>query len=216
LADDITHSDHGQEVSEVRDKLTTSFNKTKQFCEEHDLVINADKTQLIFMHAPGKRLGENTTITLDGCVIQGVKSVKLLGMTIDSGLTFSTHIDETVRKCNGLIGSLAKAAKYLPKELLRLAYIGLVRSHLEYSSAVWGSAAKSHLKKLDTVQKIASRIIAHAPRLAHSEPLMKSLRLETLEARRNNHLIRIVDACTQDDYHPALNHLFRRNIESGY
>jgi len=216
FADDITHSEHGQEVSEVRDKLARSFKNTKQFCEEHNLVINTDKTQLIYMHASGKRLGDNTSITLDGCTIQGVKSVKLLGMTIDSGLTFSAHIDETVKKCNGLIGSLAKAAKYPPKELLCLAYVGLVRSHLEYSSAVWGSAAKSHLKKLDTVQKIASRIISHAPRLAHSEPLLKSLKLETLEDRRSNHLIRIVDACTQGNYHPVLNHLFRRNVESGY
>ena len=59
------------------------------------------------------------------------------------------------RKCHGIIGVLSRAAPVLPKDLLRLAYVALIRSHLEYSSIVIGSAAKTNLGKLDTVQKIA-------------------------------------------------------------
>ena len=89
-----------------------------------------------------------------------------------------------------------------------MAYISLVRSQLEYSSAVWASASKTNLKKLDTIQKIASRIVTHAPRLSHSEPLIKAFQLESISSRRTQHLCKIVQSCVQGSYHPALNELF--------
>ena len=40
------------------------------------------------------------------------------------------------------------ATPYLPKELLKLIYTALFRSHMEYCSVIFSSAAKTHLKKL--------------------------------------------------------------------
>jgi hypothetical protein len=190
------------------DGLSTSFEYTKAFCDTHGLTINADKTQLILLHAPGKKIEENIVLSVGGVSLKPVKSVKLLGVVIDSGLTFSPHIDAVITKCQGLLGALAKSAPFLPTELLRMAYISLIRSHLEYSSAVWASAAPTHLKKLDIIQKAASRIISHAPRGAHSEPLIRELRLQSLSERRERHVMKIVEACIREDYHPALNPLF--------
>ena len=42
---------------------------------------------------------------------------------------------------------MARASPYLPKELLKLIYTALFRSHMEYCSVI-SSAAKTHLKKL--------------------------------------------------------------------
>ena len=91
-----------------------------------------------------------------------------------------------------MIGVLAKAAPYLSRELLRLASISLIRSQLEYCSAVFGSAAPSQLRKLDTVQRISARIICGVPRDAHSAPLLESLNLESLESRRTKHVVNTV------------------------
>jgi len=107
-----------------------------------------------------------------------------------------------------LIGVLAKAAPYLSRELLRLAYISLIRSQLEYCSAVFGSAAPSQLRKLDTVQKISARIICGVPRDAHSAPLLESLNLESLESRRTKHVVNIVESIIDGDCHPALKDIF--------
>ena len=159
------------------------------------------------------RIGDTAEIVLENCTIKATKTVKLLGVTIDKGLTFSTHIEETVRKCNGLLGVLAKASPFLPSELLRMAYVALIRSQLEYSNAVWSSASGTHLRRLDTVQKKASRIISHAPRGSHSEPLLAALNLDSLANRRSKHLIKIVESCAMDTYHPALNSLF--NFDAG-
>ena len=106
---------------------------------------------------------------------------------------------------------LARAAPYMPRELLRTAYIALARSHLEYASATFMSASSTQMKKLDTVQRKASRVICRVPRDTHSEPLLTALRLDSLEARRNAHAIQIVEAILSENTHPALTSMFTRD-----
>ena len=90
----------------------------------------------------------------DNCSISVQTPVKLLGVTLDQHLTFRTQIDNVVSKCHGLLGTLARATPYLPKQLLKLTYTALIRSHLEYCSSLYSSVAKTHLKKLDIIQKL--------------------------------------------------------------
>jgi len=49
---------------------------------------------------------------------------------------------------------------------------------MEYCSSLFTSAAKTHLKKLDTIQRIAARIICDVPRDTHAEPLLIFLQLD--------------------------------------
>ena len=134
----------------------------------------------------------------------------MVSLYIDGHLTFADHIRTTVQKCHGILGALRCAAPSLPKELLRLAYIALVRSHLEYCSGVLISMAMTHSGRLEVVQKIAARIICNAPRNAHSAPLLEELHLEPLLNRRIKHVCDIVSRCLDSRCHPALLDYFCR------
>ena len=105
FADDLTESAADANLEIVAQKLTSAFGKTKEFCDAHDLKVNANKTQL------------------DSNVIKPSNSAKLLGFTIDRHLTGAEHIDNISRKCHGLLSVLRRAAPCHPRELLRLAYI---------------------------------------------------------------------------------------------
>ena len=48
--------------------------------------------------------------------------------------------------------------------------------------------SKTQLSKLDTIPRFIAGIIHRVPRDAHSEPLLRALRLEPLEERRTNHI----------------------------
>jgi len=65
-------------------------------------------------------------LILDNCTITPQTSVKLLGVTLDQHLTSGTQIDNVISKCQGLLGMLARATPYLPKQLLRLSYTALI------------------------------------------------------------------------------------------
>jgi len=208
FADDLTSSAAGKNLTDVTTALTHSYQNITDFCVDRNLTINVSKTQLIVFKAPFKKIAPDYELTLDGITLKPVDSVKLLGVHLDKHLTMATHIDKTVKKCHGLIGVLSRASVSLSHRLTRMAYIALIRSHLEYASAVVSAASKTHLSKLDTIQKAAVRIIAGAPRLAHSEPLRVDLNIPLLETRRQDHILRIVFNILEGKTHPALRDLF--------
>ena len=141
-------------------------------------------------------------------MIKPASSVKLLGVILDKHLTFGEHIDSTVKKCRDILGSFTCASSFLSRDLRKLAYTALVRFRLEYCSAIFASASSTQLRKLDTVQKIASRIICGAARNTHSAPLLEALNLESLDKRRTDHIISLVDSIISENCHPALLNMF--------
>jgi len=213
FADDITGSIASANPAEIVQKLTEGFNHTKEFCDAHELVINANKTQLVIFKAPSKPSPDNMDLTLDGCLIKPVTSVQLLGVTLDSHLTLASHIDNTIRKAHGLLGALARAAPLLPRQLLKQAYTALIRSRLEYCSAILAPVAKTHLNKLDVIQRSAARIICGVPRDTHAAPLLDELGLQSLECRRNKHIIGIVRSILENECHPALQEMFKAGTD---
>ena len=130
FADDTTVVAEDPSLSVVADKLKSAFDDVKQFCDSHELKINLEKTQLILFKKPGKSIPEDFHIILENCTVTPQKTVKLLGVTLDQHLTFGPHIENVANKCQGLLGILAKATPYLPKELLKLMYTALIRSHI--------------------------------------------------------------------------------------
>ena len=112
------------------------------------------------------------------------------------------------------IRSVEKSCSLSTRKLLKLVYTSIIRSHLEYSSALIHCAAPTHLAKLDTVQKIASRIITNSDSRAHSAPLETLLGLESLDSRRKKHISDIVADIQRNDSHPYFQDFFKDSIHN--
>ena len=149
-----------------------------------------------------------TELTIENCSIKPEQSVKLLGITLGKHLTYGEHIQTIANKCNGLLGVLARSSSYLTTDLMRMMYLALIRSHLEYCSPLFLSSAKTHLDKLDTIQRKAARVIFHLPRDSHAEPLLTALRLESLQERRETHALNLVESYISGDCHPKMMNMF--------
>jgi len=83
FADDITNSNAQENPQILEQQLLHGFNQTKTFCDEHQLVINASKSQLIVFQAQGKRLPADFALEVEGCKITQTQSVKQLRVTLD-------------------------------------------------------------------------------------------------------------------------------------
>ena len=87
-----------------------------------------------------------------------VSSLRDLGVWLDTKLTFAEHINLTVSKANRALGVMIRslqtgqAAGGLRVEPILAAYLGNIRSVLEYGCVIWGGAAKTHLERLDKIQ----------------------------------------------------------------
>ena len=81
------------------------------------------------------------TLYIGGEPIKYEESLRYLGVTLDSRLTFEKHITEKASKCKGMLVRLNKAisSNYGPSpRTLRLAYKSIIIPKLIYGCMIWG------------------------------------------------------------------------------
>ncbi len=116
-------------------------------------------------------------------VLDRVANEKDIGVTIDSKLSFETHIHEKINKANKMMGLIRRTFDGLNEENFILLYKGLVRPHLEYANAVWSPYKKKDIKTVENVQRRATKLIPSLRHLSYEQRL-KKLKLPTLRYRR--------------------------------
>ena len=88
-------------------------------------------------------------------MLQKSDDLVILGVTFDSKLTFQKHLRSLSRAASQWLDILSKSRKVFHDRLLRWRYFrGFVLPVLEYCSAVWCSAAVTHLQLLDHVVSV--------------------------------------------------------------
>jgi len=125
-----------------------------------------------------KRCSPSINLSLYGHRLPVVTSVKFLGIILDSKLNWCHHITELKKKCLGrlnLLKMLNGSSWGADRKCLLRLYKTHLRSILDYSSIIYGSASSGILQKLDVIQNQALRICTGALR---SSPI-SSLHVET-------------------------------------
>lgn len=208
FADDLTNSVAHLELEELSSNLQNMFSRVDDFCKDRNLEINLSKTQLIIFKPTGKKIPDDFGVAFNNTTLKPAPTVKLLGVTLDQHFTMGAHIDIVVKKCHGLLGMLRRSSAFLPRDLRKLVFTSVIRSQLEFCSSTFINAAPTHLKKLDIIQKIASRIITDSSPQTHSAPLQLQLGLDSLSSRRNNHAIALVSDIVIGKTHPYFKDFF--------
>ena len=88
---------------------------------------------------------------------------------------------------NSTLGFLRRNLKACPPKLRETAYFSLVRSSLEYSSAVWDPFRQKDIDKLEKIQRSAARFVTQNYRQTASvTSLIQNLGWTDLKTRRKN------------------------------
>ena len=86
-------------------------------------------------------------LTICGTVLKESDDLVILGVTFDSKMTFEKHLRSVSRAASQIFGILRKSWRvFHDRSLLGRCFRGFVLPVLEYCSAVWCSAADTHLR----------------------------------------------------------------------
>ena len=94
---------------------------------------------------------------------------------IDENLTWRDHIHTVENKIAKNIGFLYQGKYYLDDNCLKQIYFAYIHANLNYANIAWASTHKTKLKKVQSKQKHALRIIFNQSKTSPSEPLFLSL-----------------------------------------
>jgi hypothetical protein len=119
----------------------------------------------------------------DFIVLEHVKNIQDLGITIDAKLSFEAHIYDKIGRAYQMLGIINRNFKQLDKDTFMLLYKSLVRSLSEYGQSIWNPSKISIIHDIEKVQKRATKMVIKCKHMSYLDRL-KYLHLPTLKFRR--------------------------------
>ena len=114
------------------------------------MILNASKNKAMIVYRSRTMHRQSPPLTIDGTVLKESDDFIILGVTFDPKLTFEKHLRSISRAASQKRSILRKSWRvFHDRLLLERCFLGFVLPVLEYCSAVWCSAADSHLQLLD-------------------------------------------------------------------
>lgn len=137
-------------LQELMQKTEDSLKLAKIYFNANGLMLNAKKTQCIFI---GSRrllsfIPPNTHLMVDGNVITPSTSVKNLGIYFDNYLTFDTHITNLIKKTHGIIMFINRMKDNFDKPTRKIVVESLVLSLLNYGMSIWGATNITQVERV--------------------------------------------------------------------
>ena len=105
--------------------------------------------------------------------ITGSSSVKLLGITIDNKLNFNEHITKIYKKASQTLHSLARIAKYMDSQKLRIITKAFIVSQFNYCPLIWMFHSRVLNNKINRLHERAPRIVYKNSHLTFEELLLQ-------------------------------------------
>ena len=159
--------------------LQKDIDKLCKWSETWQLQFNATKCKV--MHKGKHSL--NATYEMNGTILENVTEEKDLGVIIDNELKFHKHVSAAVLKANQTLGIVKKTFSTLDKELLPIVFRHQIRPYLEYGNIIWHPRYKGDIRKVEGVQRRATKLIPELKDQPYQQRL-ENLNMYSMEYRR--------------------------------
>ena len=140
------------------------------------LKLNADKTEVLWC-ATGRRQYQLPTVamSIDGVSATPVSSVRDLGVFIDADLVMRTQVQRTVSRCFAALRQLRQIRRSVSATTLQTLVVTLVLARLDYGNSVLVGLPTYLMRRLQSVQHAAARLIFNLKRSDHITDALISL-----------------------------------------
>jgi hypothetical protein len=147
---------------------------------QNRLKLNAEKTQLLWL-GTRQQLAKLTvsrlhlTTTTSSSVVDILSTATDLGVTLDGQLTMAMHISSICRSSFFQLRQLRSIRRSLTPEASRALVQAFIICRLDYCNSLLAGVADVHLKRLQSVQNAAARLVSGARRYDHITPVLAEL-----------------------------------------
>ena len=160
------------------------------------LKMNSDKTQVIWL-GTGQQLKK---ITIDELVLLSTKipfavSVNNLGVHVDRELSMSSHVDSVCRSGFFQLRQLRVVRSTLTPDCAKMLVHAFISSRLDYCNSLLFGVSSDQLRRLQSIQNAAARVISGIRKFDHITPVLRDLHWLPVTHRITYKLAMLVHKC---------------------
>lgn len=194
FADDTAITVQGKTWEDATSKANKCIATVKDWLDRNLLSLNYEKTIFIPFYNSQKsspkinlnlkfhNVNCNPATCSDCEDVKIGKYIKYLGVTIDSQLKWTYHIEKTVNKLRYLNYIFKRMSNIVNIRTMKLVYDALVLSSISYGIIAWGGTFNNHLKPLEIAQKSIIKIMYQKPKSYPTDQLFQET--EIMELRQ--------------------------------
>jgi hypothetical protein len=140
------------------------------------LQLNIDKTDLLWC-TTSRRLHQlpNEALSLGGCDILPSHTVRNLGALFDADLSMRSHIDFVVSRCFATLRQLRSIRHHVTAPVLQTLVTSLLLTRLDYCNGLLHGLPANQIRRLQSVQNAAARVIYNLRRSDHISDALVNL-----------------------------------------
>lgn len=163
-------------------KLNEDLSNMHRWLNQNKLKLNVTKTKWIIISEKKNILNINK-ITIDGEIIERVKTIKYLGIDIDEHLKFNDYLISVKKKVSSTIYLLGRIRNKINVKTAKTIYNSTIQPHFDYCSSVLFQCNENQIKKLQKLQNRALRIILKRDRRSNINRMLTDLNILNVSQR---------------------------------
>ena len=176
-ADDLQIYDHTAPsgMASLLQRMAVCIEDVSTWMSSNRLCLNPSKTELVWLGS-SRRLqncATDTEMSVLGSLIRPVDSVRDLGVLIDSGLTLSDHVNKVAALCYFHIRQLPIVRRTLTDEVAHSLVPAFIHNRIDYCNGILASSPKYLTEKLQSVLRVAARLVLRLPSRSPVSTLMR-------------------------------------------
>ena len=156
FADDNTLYASGFNILDVVSTLSSETANILEWFKVNSMVANPEKFQIMFLGIPENEIN---TFQIGDIQVATSQMVKLLGVLIDSKLTFKQHVKSLCAKASQKTKALFRIRNFLDVLSAKRLCSAFILSNFKYCPLIWMSGCKSNDELINKVHLRALRVV---------------------------------------------------------
>ena len=152
-ADDITVWATEPKIPQLESMINTYLRDVSIYLKDNSQLISAPKSTVTLFTPDKHQFQMHPDITLEDTQLPLERSPKILGVILDSSISFHKHcnyVSDRIDKRNIMLKEVAGSTWGQDKETLLMTYTALGKSIANYAAPVWSTSASDSSFKKDT------------------------------------------------------------------
>ncbi len=165
-----------EDEAKTIESLEKAIEEVKHFMISNRLKLNDDKTEAMFLGTKSKlNQVKSAGINVGDSKIEPANSVKNLGIIFDKNLNMDEQVKSMCKAGFYHVKNLWRIRKFLDQMHANIAAHAFITSKLDYGNALLAGSPKYQVKRLQSVQNAAARVVTKTKKYDHISEKMKDL-----------------------------------------